>query len=226
MVVRKKYQEMRFFRQFSILNIFYIKYIMAKSMKTMKSMKSMKTMKTMKSMKTKKTRKTRKTKKSMKTKKRKTKKIMKKKTQMGGNEARYAKFYDIADVVELSNDDEDLSRIERRDKFNNNIIGELRTNPKYKVGDILYTGNDDYPFAIVDEQNGDKIFTVNDNPAYLPLFRMLPKVKEHNVKYQRIFENVNELREYRELFFRNEGEVPGIVADYIHAGIYSIQGQD
>ena len=131
---------------------------------------------------------------------------------------RYAKFYDIADKVELSVDDEDLSEKERRDKFDNNIINELNYNSKYQIGDILFIGDDDYPFAIVDEKNGNINFIIRDHPEDLPFGRMLNKVKAHNVKYQKIFENVNELGEFRELFVGDNEEE--IIDDYKDAGIY------
>jgi len=154
----------------------------------------------------------------MKTNKRKTRKIMKKKTQMGGSQYRYAKFYDIADNVELSIDEKQLPILERRDIFRNKIRNELNSDNKYKVGDILFIDDDDYPFAIVDEENGTLTFALNDNPEYLPFGRMLNKVKAHNVKYQKIFENVNELGEFRELFISDDEE--NVINDYRNEDIY------
>jgi hypothetical protein len=131
---------------------------------------------------------------------------------------RYAKFYNIADKVELSIDDEDVSRKERRNKFDNNIINELNSNSKYQTGDILFIGDVNYPFAIVDEKNQNINFTIREHPEELPFGRMLNKVKEHKVKYQKIFENVNELGEFRELFVGDNEEE--IINDYKDAGIY------
>jgi len=131
---------------------------------------------------------------------------------------RYAKFYNIADKVELSIDDEDLSDKEQRKKFDNNVINELKSNSKYQIGDILFIDDDDYPFAIVDEENGTLTFAIREHPEELPFGHMLNKVKAHNVKYQRIFENVNELGEFRELFVGDNEEE--IIDDYKDAGIY------
>ena len=131
--------------------------------------------------------------------------------------SRYAKFYNIADKVELSTKEQlKLSSKKIKEKVHNNIISELNSSNKYKIGDILFIGDDETPFAIVDEKNGKFTFAVHENPENLPFGRMLNKVKEHNVKYQKIFES--ELGNLRELFIPVDEE--DIIDAYKNEGIY------
>jgi len=130
---------------------------------------------------------------------------------------RYAKFYNIGDKVELSNDEYmELSSKQIKEKFHNNITSELNSNNKYKIGDILFIGDERSTFAIVDEKNGNITFALNDNPENLPFGSMLPKVKLHKVKYQKIFES--ELGNLRELFIPCDEE--DIINSYKNEDIY------
>ena len=133
------------------------------------------------------------------------------------NMVRYAKLYNIGDKVGLSSKEQmKLSSKKIKEKVHNNIMSELNSSSKYKIGDILFIGDDDTPFAIVDEKNGKISYAVNDKPENLPFGSMLRKVKEDKVKYQKMFES--ELGNLREVFVPVDEEE--IIAAYKNEGIY------
>jgi len=131
---------------------------------------------------------------------------------------RYANFYNIADEIELSRDETiKLSPDKRQKKIDNNIINELNSNNKYKIGDIIFTGNDISPFAIIDETSDNKLtFVLNDISVNLPFGPMLSKIKINNIKYQKILDN--ELGYLRELFINGDEEE--IIDEYKKNNIY------
>jgi hypothetical protein len=131
---------------------------------------------------------------------------------------RYAKFYNIGAIVEVHNQI-DLSRKQVEEKFNNNINNELNSNDKYKIGDILFTGGENFPFAIVDEKDGKLTFKVNDNSENLP-WSIMPKVMANHIKYQKLFEGdeLDKLGDVRDIFI--SGSQEDMIVEYIKAGIW------
>jgi hypothetical protein len=121
-------------------------------------------------------------------------KMIRHRRQTGG---RSAKFYDIVNEVESSS------------------IERVLENDKYKLGDILLIGDNE--FAIVDEDShGRRSYTIGDAEIAFD-HRILPKLKEQGIVYEEMLRNDSDSGDY---YLRSDLEE--MIQAYKDAGIYTI----
>ena len=126
-----------------------------------------------------------------------------------------ANFYDISENIELSKaDNRNLSPKETINKFHTNIINELNSNSKYKIGDIIFLGE---KFAIVDQTLDKLNYVLGDHPVNLPFGSILSKIQENNIKYKNMYDILRSDSLY-ELFI--DGDEEEIFNAYKQANIY------